>query len=492
MRKIFIVDNSVRDTQRFSDLLALENLAVEVSVSGEQAQKLLRENSQGFEAAFILWDLPGKVSGYDLMVICRQRWPEMPIVMMCSALDAAMATQASALGAKDFLEKPLESERIRSCVRSLFEKPPPSPLVMELQKNIVGESVSLLEMLSEVAKAIRKNSRILLIGESGTGKELIAQAIHQLGAKSSEPWIAVNISAVPSTLIESALFGHEKGAFTGATDRHKGFLEEAGNGTIFLDEIGDLELSIQVKLLRVMQEKVFRRLRGTQDIPFEARVICATNRNLAASVNSGTFRRDLFHRIAELTIQLPPLRERKGDLDVLLKHFTKQYGGNRSVIFARETLAILRSYPFLGNVRELDNIVRSALIKAQDQDIILPHHLPLPEMGILLAANDVSSPEAPNSHHSNREVNPELEELIQELSSLMPAKWLKLPYREASNSYIQAFDRVYLKHRLQKKNYNITQAAKESEIDVKTFRKRWKECGLPSLDTAEDDKESPE
>lgn len=492
MSTVFIVDNSVRDVERFRNLFAAEGLEVTSAASGEEAQTVLANASRGFDAAFILWDLPGAISGFDLMAMCRGRWPEMPIVVMCSALDAAMATQAYAFGARDFLEKPLDADRIRSCVRSLLvEQHSTPPLVAELRKQILGDSQSLLAMLAQVAKAIpHADSRILLIGESGTGKELIARAIHRLGPNSRDPLVAVNISEVPSTLVESVLFGHERGAFTGATDRHTGLLEEAKEGMVFLDEVGDLDLLLQGKLLRLIQENVFRRLKGTQPLRFRARLVCATNINLAEAVNKGTFRRDLFHRIAEITIQVPALRHRRGDLEVLLKHFLKQHGGDRPTRLARETLAILRSYPFLGNVRELENLVRSALIDASDQGVILPHHLPLQNMGTLLASNGGGSHEPPNPQSTSRHLPPHVEQLIEQLLGLVPANWQKLPYREAVNSYIQAFDRVYLKHKLEQCRYNITQAAKESGVDTKTFRKRWKECGLPSLAADEAEKES--
>jgi two-component system NtrC family response regulator len=198
--------------------------------------------------------------------------------------------------------------------------------------------------------------------------------------------VAVNVGEIVPTLIESALFGHEKGAFTGATDRHEGFIEEAADGTLFLDEIGDLALSLQGKLLRVIQEKEFRRLKGQRPIPFRARLICATNRDLVGDVKRGSFRRDLFHRIAEVTIQVPSLREREGDVELLLNHFLAQYAGERSIQFARETLTILRSYTYPGNVRELDNLVKSSIVESDDQ-WVLPKHLPLENMGKFIDAN---------------------------------------------------------------------------------------------------------
>src|SRR6185503_97268 len=232
-------------------------------------------------------------------------------------------TRARILGAEDFLEKPLDSERIKSSLRSLLTKADPvSPVVVELQKKILGDSPALVHMLKQIGKYIlRHDSNVLLIGESGTGKELLAQAIHQLGSQAKAPNVAVNVAQSPRDLMESVLFGHEKGAFTGANDRHIGLLEEANRGMLFLDEIGELEMSLQAKLLRVIQEREFRRVKGSVSLPFAARLVCATNRDLAETVKAGQFREDLYHRIAEVTIKVPPLRARTGDVELLLTHF---------------------------------------------------------------------------------------------------------------------------------------------------------------------------
>jgi DNA-binding NtrC family response regulator len=478
MVKVLIVENSARDSKRFKNLLEREGVEVEVCVSGEAADRILTSSS--FAAAIILWDMPGPVTGADLLIKCQRLYPNMPVVVTSESLDASMATRAYAFGARDFLEKPFDSERIRSSLRSLLsEKDPLSPLVLELQERILGESPAIMNTLKQVARVVsHPESTVLLVGESGTGKELFARAIHELGPKNKEPWVAVNITGIPETLIESALFGHEKGAFTGATNRHVGFFEEAREGTIFLDEIGELELSLQTKLLRVVQEKKFRRLGGSDDLDFKARLVCATNRDLAAAVSQGAFRRDLFHRIAEVMVDVPPLRKRNGDIDLLLNHFLQAYKGLRHVTFARETLAILRSYPFWGNVRELENFVTSALIESEG-DAILPHHLPLKSMGTLLAAG---------SHNHNQEVASQErkqarphQQLMDELTRSLPDNWSEISYRDAAQHFTSAFDRIYFQGKLERWHHNITQAARDSGVDSKTFRKRWRDAGLPPL-----------
>lgn len=484
------MDNSYRDAQRFQSLLVREGVEVKICLSGAEAERSLTDTQEGFAAAVILWDLAGTISGADLMMQCRRLWSDMPIVVTSESLDASMAARAYAFGARDFLEKPLDSERIVSCLRSLLsEQDPYSPLIYELRKKILGESSAILATLKQVAKVIPYgDSRVLLMGESGTGKELFAKAIHELGPRKLKPCVDVNLSGLPPTLIESNLFGHEKGAFTGAHDRHVGFIEEAGEGTIFLDEIGELELSLQTKLLRVIQEKKFRRLNGKEDLVFKARLVCATNRDLVAAVNQSSFRRDLFHRIAEVAIQIPPLRERRGDLDLLLHHFLDKYRGNRNVKFARESLVIMRSYPFDGNVRELENVVKSALIQSEDAEVILPQHLPLTNMGNLISAHkDPNASETANNDHEQRD--PLLRTLIDELTQMLAHNWPDLGYREAVQRYIQAFDRVYFRRQLNRSHHNVSQAARAAEIDTKTFRRRWKECGLPPLSGGEEDED---
>lgn len=304
MAKILVVESSARDAERFRALLAKDGLEVEVCETAADGERAITNHARDFAAAIILWEIPSPPSGFELLVRCRQVSPTMPVVVMSGTLDVALAARASAVGARDFLEKPLDSERIRSCIQSLLaEQDPLSPLVSELRTSVLGDSPALLATLREVAKGIpHADARVLLAGEPGTGKELLAQAIHRSAPRSQEPLVAVNVGETPPTLIEDALFGHGRGAFTDAKHHRIGFFEQAGGGTLFLDEVGDLDLPLQGKLLRVIQEGVFRRLGGQEEIKFRARLVCATNHELATAVNRGMFRRDLYDRIAEVTI----------------------------------------------------------------------------------------------------------------------------------------------------------------------------------------------
>jgi DNA-binding NtrC family response regulator len=478
MAKVLVVDNSRLEGDRIKRLLAQQGLEGEICLNGGEAQRMIESRKGGFEAALILWDIAGPPSGFELLALCTQRAPAMPTIVMSGSLDATLAARAFALGAKDFLEKPLDSERLKSCLESILAVGDPlSPLVMRLRESLLGDSLAFISTLKQVARVVPYDDlSVLLIGESGTGKELLARAIHQLGSRAGHAWVAVNVGEIAPTLIESALFGHEKGAFTGATDRHVGFFEEANSGTLFLDEIGDLALSLQGKLLRVIQEKEFRRLKGQKTLPFKARLVCATNHDLVAAVNKGSFRRDLFHRIAEVTIQIPPLRDREGDVELLLRHFMGVYGEGRSIRFARETLSILRSYTYPGNIRELENLVRAAIV-GSDDDLVLPKHLPLQSMRAFLEGKLANEGQ---SKTPGRSELPRLR-LFEEIEKSLPENWLELSYRETFLSFEHAFDRVYLQYLLERAHHNITRAASEAGVDSKTFRKRWRECGLPSL-----------
>jgi DNA-binding NtrC family response regulator len=475
MFKVLVIDNSTDDLR---SPLADEGAQVEVCPDGVAARRVVEANRDGFTAAFVLWNV-SEPTFAETLALFRHRWPETPIVVMFEEFTSELAMRAFRLGAKDLLQKPIAAVRIRACLRELLSaKDASSPMMTRLRETIRGESASLLAALRQLAKVIpHVDSRVLLFGESGTGKELFAQAIHELGARADEPLAPVQISAINENLIEGELFGYEKGAFTGASKQHKGFFEQAGRGTLFLDEIGDLSPSAQVKLLRVIQERKFRRLSGAEDLPFKARLVCATHRNLAEEVSRNSFRLDLFERISESTIHIPPLRERKGDVEYLAKHFLDLYRDGRQMSFAEETLKILQGYPFPGNVRELQNLVKSSL-RVCAGEVIMPQHLPMRIMNDLL-----SDPPAAAS-----DATPHLipHELLDELKRLFPADWSELAHGAAIKPYIQAFDRVYLRRMLHLHKGNLTAAAEAADLDRKTFRTRLKNAGLPPINGEDD------
>jgi DNA-binding NtrC family response regulator len=484
MKQILVADNPARDAQELRAWIEDPDRSIELCSSGAELAIRLASKRE-WAAIMILWELPGPPFGPELLARSRHLRPGVPIVVVSDALDATLATRAFTLGASDFLQKPLDGDRVKSCLNSLLvDRVSNSELVERLNERILGKSTALLSTLQHLAKAIdHDTARVLLIGDSGTGKELLAQAFHDFSSKPKAPFVAVNVAAVPKELVESALFGHEKGAFTGATDAHKGYLEESDEGTLFLDEIGELDLSLQAKILRAFQERKFRRLKGSTELDFKARLVCATNRDLALAVKQGGFRQDLFHRINEVTIQVPPLRARIDDLELLLEYFLKVHGGDRQVAFARETLTILKSYPFPGNIRELENFVKRALIEC-DGSLILPQHLPLPTMGVFLEHEDLPAPAVSGStsgrenaaEHAN-----EYQELFTELIKTLSKNWDNLPYKQVLEQYQRAFDRVYFQRLIERYRHNVTRAAKAAGVDKKTFAQHWKVAGLPPL-----------
>jgi DNA-binding NtrC family response regulator len=476
MPRVLIVDHSIPDADLLRGLLAGAGAEVEVCLGSEAAWRFIHNCNDEYAAAFVLWDIT-ELAFAEMLALLRRRWPEAAVIVMFEDLTAELATRASSMGAMDVLEKPVDPERIVASLRELLSGPDADPpLLARLGENIHGRSSSLLAAMRRLARVIpHADSEVLLLGESGTGKELFARAIHELGPHARETWVDVQVSAIPENLFESQMFGHERGSFTDAKERRIGYFEQAGGGTLFLDEIGDLAPSLQVKLLRVIQERSFRRLGGNEKIQFRARLVCATNIDLAEAVRRRDFRQDLFERIKKETIRVPPLRERTGDIELLSLHFLNSFSGggqDRHAGFARETLKILRSYHFPGNVRELQNIVKSALISCQD-GFIRPQHLPLENMREMLPvaaqAQTAESPQHPPP------------ELLNELKRLLPENWLKLSYREASKPHIKAFDRIYLRRMLDEHRGNITRASAAAGLDHKTFRKRWKDAGLPPL-----------
>ena len=488
MPRVLLVDNSARDAKRLGELLAKEGIELESCPSGVEADLLVSNTSEEFSAAIILWELPGSIPGSDVLLRCRKMRPEMPVVVTSELLDFSLASRAHGFGARKFLLKPFDSQEFLQCIRSLLTLGDPySPLVQKLREEILGQSPAIIETLQQAARVIpHKDVRVLLLGETGTGKELFARGIHRLSPRSGKPWVPVNTGSIPNSLIESALFGHEKGAFTGAIGKHAGYFEEAAEGTLFLDEIDTLELSLQSKLLRVIQERKFRRVGGARDLDFEARLICATNSDLPTMVSQGAFRPDLFHRIAEVTIIVPPLRERPGDIDLLIDHFLENSrsasGEPHQFRFGPAALAILKSYPFPGNVRQLERLVTAAIARGGDND------LPLDEMRKLLAddAATIDDVAADKLVPALTLTDNGLSEIQQQLLRDLPSNWSDLPYRDAADLFNRAFDRVYLKRRIERSHHNIAKAARDAGIDTKTLRKRWKDSGLPPLSGSED------
>ncbi|HET9439149.1 MAG TPA: sigma-54 dependent transcriptional regulator [Longimicrobiales bacterium] len=305
------------------------------------------------------------------------------VAVMTRTPSLRLTLDAMDRGARDVLSLPLDANKLRElvlrCRKMVMRGADVEPAPGETSDTMIGDSARMLEAFKSVARVARSNATVLIRGESGTGKELIARTLHERSLRARAAFVAVNCAAIPEALLESELFGHEKGAFTGAVARRIGRFERATGGTVFLDEIGDMSLPLQAKILRVLQEREIERVGGAAPIPVDVRLIAATHRDLEQDVKSGRFREDLYYRIAVVSVQLPPLRERGDDLRLLAEHYRARYAREyrRPVQgIAREALEILRAYHWPGNVRQLRNVIESAVLQA-DGDVLLPGHLPL-------------------------------------------------------------------------------------------------------------------
>ncbi len=357
---------------------------VRTALNGESCLKAIREEIPDLVLLDI--QMPG-IDGIETLKRIRDEDPRIPVIMMSAHGTIEKAVQSMKLGAYDFISKPFPADRLLVTVKNALMtsslKREVDELRTELKKkyhfdNIIGQSGKMQEVFRAMEKIIDSNVTVLIQGESGTGKELIARAIHYQSKRANKPFVAVNCSALPESLLESELFGHERGAFTGATGKRIGKFEVANGGTIFLDEIGLMTQVTQAKLLRVLQEREFERVGGNELVKVDVRVISATNVDLEEAVKSGTFREDLYYRISVFPIKLPPLRERKEDIPLLAAHFldkfSKQENKNIEGI-APDAMELLMNYSWPGNVRELENAIERAVLLASTNEIT-PKDLP--------------------------------------------------------------------------------------------------------------------
>jgi len=353
--------------------LTLENAGYSVAEAAD-ARSALNEIAGG-PHKLVLTDLRmPNGSGLDVLRAARAADGSIPVIVMTAFGSIDEAVQAMKDGAHDFLQKPVDSNHLLLIVERALEQERLRTENVLLREEwsrrygfprIIGESEAIKRAVSETQRVAQTETTVLLLGESGTGKELFARAVHHLSVRRNKPFVAINCAAIPETLIENELFGHERGAFTGAGERRLGKFELASSGTVFLDEIGELPLTVQGKLLRVIEEKVVDRIGGRSPVPVDVRVVAATNRDLKAAVESGEFRRDLFFRLAVFPLVIPPLRERDSDIALLAKHFAAQLGKElrgREVTLSDEALKTLHAHKWPGNVRELENAIERACI----------------------------------------------------------------------------------------------------------------------------------
>ena len=379
--RILIVDDetNIRALMcRYMKIEGLEGIGAENAYS---AQRILRE--QPFDGILVDLKMPG-MDGTEFVRWVRDEGFRMPIIMMSAHGEISDAVNAMKHGVQDFIVKPFAPEEVIIKLKNLVEAQNFRTL-QEMEERLpqerafIGESVQIRKIKDTISRIATTNSSVLITGESGTGKEVVARSIHEQSTVSSGPFVAINIGGVPENLLESELFGYEKGAFTGATGRKIGMFELANGGTLFLDEIGDMPYALQVKILRVLQERSITRLGGTEPIPINARIVCATNKDLESLVREGKFREDLFFRLNVVRIHIPPLRERKDDIPLLCAWIIKKLNINMGRHFSGLTpdaMEKLKNYDFYGNIRELENILERAAIFS-DGDLISEDNIEL-------------------------------------------------------------------------------------------------------------------
>jgi nitrogen regulation protein NR(I) len=370
MGTILIVDDDPQLRQSFEKLLVEEGHTVVTAANGEAALELVRQNPP--ELVVMDIRMPG-MSGLEAFQAMHALEPKLPVIIMTAFGTTETAIEATKLGAYDYILKPFDIPDILALISQALEAGRIMRSKVEMNREpdmvlgeaIIGRSRPMQEVYKAIGRVAPTDATVLLRGESGTGKELVARALYQHSIRSHKPFLVINCVAIPETLLESELFGFEKGAFTGAINRRVGKIEQAHGGTVFLDEIGDMPFSIQAKILRLLQEKSIERLGGRDPIPVDVRIIAATNRDLEGALAEGRFREDLYYRLKVVTIWLPPLRERAGDIPALVDYFLGRYAQEMGIPnpgMDAEAKNILKQYHWPGNIRELANTIQKALI----------------------------------------------------------------------------------------------------------------------------------
>jgi DNA-binding NtrC family response regulator len=396
--RLLIVDDEKSQRDMLAGSLEKEGYSVATAESGLEAIKLCEDKY--FEVALIDLKMPG-MDGIELLSRLKEMNPEIQVIVMTAYGTVETAVVAMKLGAYHYVNKPINLDELKLDIKKALERyhllSENKYLRMELEGKfgdvkIIGESKAIQEVLSTVSRVAKSKSTVLIRGESGTGKELVARAIHALSDRRDQRFVPVSCAALPETLLESELFGHEKGAFTGAVKRREGRFELADGGTLFLDEIGDIPLETQVKILRAIEFQEFERLGGKETLKVDVRIISATNQDLEKKINEGTFREDLYYRLNVISLFIPPLRERKKDLLPLVDHFIKkanQKCGKSIKGMTTEVKDIILSYDWPGNVRELENVIERGVVLSRGDAI---DKNDLPYFGLIKSKETISSP----------------------------------------------------------------------------------------------------
>lgn len=456
MNNILIVDDEKNIRRSVEMILQNEEYSVFVAENGMDALSAVRDKK--VDLIFLDLLMP-EMNGIETLKQIKQTDPDVIIVMMSGHGSIENAVEAVKLGAYDFIEKPLTKEKVLITAKNALERVNlrdenrtlKSAIAKQFQ--MVGESTAMGDVKSQIAKIASTNVRVLILGESGTGKELVARAIHELSPRKSKPFVKVNCAAIPEELIESELFGVVKGAYTGSVADRDGKFSQAHTGTIFLDEIGDMSLKVQAKVLRALQEGEFEKVGGTKTIKVDVRVLAATNKDLKAEVQKGTFREDLYFRLNVVPVMMPALRQRKSDIPLLVQHFIVQCC-EESVLkkksFSDSAMKMLTDYEWPGNIRELRNVVERMMILAAG-DVIQPEELP-----VNIIKSETTYIRNPSGNKSLKNLKEEVE-----------------------RSHILAV--------MEKNNWNVTRAAQELDIERTNLHKKLKYYNITSEETPENE-----
>ncbi len=386
--RILIADDEADLRDLLSELLGDEGYHVDTVPNGQEVLRVL-QNDTSYSLLLIDLMMPG-MNGIEVLEKLRADGNDIPVIMMTAHGTSSNAIRAMQIGAYDYLQKPFEVDEVVIVVKRLFEHQSLSSRVRHLEQRtfdpreqMIGRSSAMREIYKTIGRIAQSEVSVLITGETGTGKELVANITHQYSGRKGA-FVAVNCAALPETLIESELFGHEKGAFTGAVAQRKGRFEQANKGTIFLDEVGEINLAVQKKLLRVLQENEIERVGGSAIVKVDVRVLAATNRDLMEEVKKGNFREDLYYRLNVINIHMPPLRDRRGDIPVLVEHFLNKYryrAGASPTRISEEAMLRLEGYDWPGNVRQLENEIERAVTLSQGR-VITSQTLSLAAQGI--------------------------------------------------------------------------------------------------------------
>jgi DNA-binding NtrC family response regulator len=438
----------------------LSNQGHKVEIAGSGSAGLEEVQKSNFDIVVTDLKMPD-VDGIGLLRKVKELHSDTIVIVITGYGTVENAVEAMKLGAYDYITKPFDTEHLRMVVQKAMKQISLTNenryLKQQIKEakdfqNIIGESCKMQDVFKIADKVAATDTTVLLLGESGTGKELIARYIHYNSQRKNRVFIPVNCGALTETLLESELFGHEKGSFTGAISSKRGLIEIASGGTFFFDEIGDVSPVVQGKLLRVLQEREFMRVGGTDTITADIRLIAATNKNLEKCLKEGTFREDLYYRLNVVSIRLPTLRERKDDIPLLaqffLRRFSKKMRKNISEI-RRDVLEVLMEYDWPGNVRELENVIERAVVLATEDAMIGLSHLP-----------------------------DKLLEAHIDGGTLLPGR----SYREAKQQAMDSFNKEFLERLLRMSNGNISQAAKQAKMDGANFRRLMRKCGIRAGD----------